>query len=153
MQYAFLSELAVFDGISFVLPGVSDKVRFQGNLRILPQRSGYYHPDLVQASDVVIGKVGYSTLAEVYWSGVPYGYISRPAFRESEALVAFIKTHLNGFPVEEEEFCSSSWVSHLPELLSLSRRKPGDPEGAREIACYLTSLPERTACRRRQEPN
>ena len=114
---------------------------FQGNLRILPKRSGYYHPDLVQASDVVIGKVGYSTLAEVYWSGVPFGYISRPAFRESEVLVAFIRTHLDGISIEEKEFGGSGWVSHIPELLSLSRRRPRDPEGAQEIAGYLTSLP------------
>jgi hypothetical protein len=143
MQYSFLSDLAVFEELSFILPGVSEKVCFQGNLRLLPQRSGYYHPDLVQACDVVIGKVGYSTLAEVYWAGVPFGYISRPAFRESETLVAFIESHLNGYPIREEEFSSNAWVSHIPELLSLSRRKPRDPEGAREIANYLTSLPDR----------
>ena len=143
MQYSFLSDLAVFDEIFFILPGGSEKGCFQGNLRLLPQRSGYYHPDLVQASDVVIGKVGYSTLAEVYWAGVPFGYISRSDFRESETLVAFIKTHLNGYPIQRKEFSSSAWVSHIPELLSLSRRKPRDPEGAREIGHYLTSLPDR----------
>ena len=146
MQYSFLSDLAVLDEMTFILPGVSDKVSFQRNLRLLPQRSGYYHPDLVQASDVVIGKVGYSTLAEVYWSGVPFGYISRPSFRESEVLVGFIKTHLNGSPIREEEFAGSTWVSHIPQLLSLSRRRPREPEGARAIASYLASLPDRTAC-------
>jgi hypothetical protein len=31
------------------------------NLVLLPHHSGFYHPDLVNASDAVIGKVGYST--------------------------------------------------------------------------------------------
>ena len=145
MKYSFLSDLAGFSKISFIFPGVSEKVSFQGNRRLLPQRSGFYHPDLVQASDLVIGKVGYSTLAEVYWSGTPFGFIARPAFRESETLVAFIKTHMNGFPIEEAEFSSGDWVSYLPELLSFSRKQPQAPEGAREIAYYLTSLPERPA--------
>jgi len=145
VQYSFLSDLAVFDEISFIFPGVSEKVCFQGNLRLLPRRSGFYHPDLIQASDVVIGKVGYSTLAEVYWSGVPFGYIARPAFRESETLIAFAETHLNGFPIEEKEFLNGAWVSFLQELLALPRREPRDPEGAREIAHYLTHLPNMPA--------
>jgi UDP-N-acetylglucosamine:LPS N-acetylglucosamine transferase len=145
MQYSFLSDLAGFSKISFIFPGVSEKVSFQRNHRLLPQRSGFYHPDLIKASDLVIGKVGYSTLAEVYWAGTPFGFIARPDFRESEALVAFIKAHVNGFPIGEAEFSSGEWVSYLPELLSFSRKKPQASEGAREIAYYLTSLPERTA--------
>ena len=143
VQYSFLSALSLLQEVSFILPGISEKICFQGNLRLLPQQSGYYHPDLVQTSDLVIGKVGYSTLAEVYWSGVPFGYISRPAFRESETLVAFIKAHLSGCPVREEDFSSGAWLDHVPELLSFSRREPRDPQGAREIARYLRSLPDR----------
>lgn len=142
MRYSFLSHLAILDEIFFIFPGVSEKVCFQGNLRLLPQRSGFYHPDLVQACDGVIGKVGYSTLAEIYWSGVPFGYISRSAFRESDTLVAFIQTHLNGFVIQEDEFGNGAWLSHIPDLLSLSRREPRTPEGAREIADFLMSLPD-----------
>ena len=30
-----------------------------------------FHPDLVNASDAVIGKAGYNTLAEVFYAGTP----------------------------------------------------------------------------------
>ena len=78
----FVGQLADFDeNICFVVPGISMKLPVDGeknkNVIFLPQNSSFYHPDLVNAADAVVGKVGYSTLAEVYHAGIPYGFIPR----------------------------------------------------------------------------
>lgn len=88
-----------------VLPGqkVSGMV-VQDNLRLLPRQGGIYHPDLVAACDAVVGKVGYSTLAEVYQSGTPFGYIKRPEFPESAVLSAFVDQYMAGFEICDDVF-------------------------------------------------
>ena len=66
-------------------------------MHLLSSRSGIFHPDIVAASDGVVGKIGYSTLAEVYAAGVPYGFVPRPRFRESDVLSAFVQEQMSGF--------------------------------------------------------
>ena len=90
MQYPFLQQLAAQPDISFIIPGASESIQHYGNVVLLPHRTGLFHPNLVSACDAVIGKVGYSTLAEVYHAGLPFGYIPRQDFRESARLVAIL---------------------------------------------------------------
>jgi UDP:flavonoid glycosyltransferase YjiC (YdhE family) len=79
-QYTFLDALKSQNDVYFIILGDFQSVKLCGNLILLPHPTQLYHPDLVNASDAVIGKIGYGTLAEVYWAGVPFGYISRPNF-------------------------------------------------------------------------
>ena len=72
-QYTFLEQLENQNGNYFIFPGGGDQIMVRHNLVFLPNHSTFFHPDLINAVDVVIGKVGYSTLAEVYPAGVPYG--------------------------------------------------------------------------------
>jgi len=95
-QYPFLEDLEERAHVTFIVPGGAQDIEAKGNLRLLPHRSGFFHPDLVHASDGVIGKVGYSTLAEVFQAGVPFGYIARPDFRESPCLASFIEEKMPG---------------------------------------------------------
>jgi UDP:flavonoid glycosyltransferase YjiC (YdhE family) len=76
-SYDFLQKLKKLQEIKFVMPGAGPEIKIRDNLIILPHQSDFYHPDLVNACDAVIGKVGYSTLAEVYHAGVPFGYVAR----------------------------------------------------------------------------
>ena len=104
---------------------------------LLPAHSEHFHPDLVAASDAVVGKVGYSTLAEVYAAGVPFGYVLRPDFRESQVLVDFIRRHMDGLSIDVAQFYRGGWLSVLPELLAMPRRKRRASNGARQIAEIL----------------
>jgi hypothetical protein len=111
-----------------------------GNLVLLPHRSGYFHPDLANASNVVIGKVGYSTLAEIYYAGVPFGYVARSGFRESQKLVSFIERRMPGLPISGDQFYSCGWLSSLPDLLALPRINREDPRGAEQVARFVYDL-------------
>jgi UDP:flavonoid glycosyltransferase YjiC (YdhE family) len=136
-HYSFLDKLANTRGIHFIVPGASRQPRTLGNLVLLPHHSHYFHPDLVNASDAVIGKVGYSTLAEVYYAGVPFGYVARKRFRESRVLVSYIENQMNGMPVEEREFHDGSWLSFLTSLLAMPRIRRQGPRGAEQAARFI----------------
>jgi hypothetical protein len=128
----------------FILPGQSgEKMIFRGNLRLLPPDSGIYHPDLVAACDAVIGKVGYSTLAEVYQAGVPFAYIKRPGFRESSSLAAFINREMVSIEISREQFQSNRWLECIPELCRLVPDGAVKENGARNAAAFLGTLLDR----------
>ncbi len=102
------------------IPG-SPAFKEENNVIRLPYNSDFYHPDLMEAADAVIGKPGYSTLAEVYHAGVPFGFVSRGYFRESAVMEAFIKKEMDGFAVPENQYRDGSWLSRLHELLQIPR--------------------------------
>lgn len=52
---------------------------FTENLRFLAHDAPWYFPDLV-AADLVVGKTGYSTVAEAFQGQTAYGYVQRPDF-------------------------------------------------------------------------
>jgi len=139
-QYAFLKHLSIMRDIHFIVPGAVQQMETYGNLVLLPHRSQFFHPDLVNASDGIIGKVGYSTLAEVYYTGLPFGYIPRKKFRESRVLVSFIEKQMRGIPILENEFNDGDWLSNLPDLLTMPRELPQCQHGSKQLANFISSL-------------
>ena len=136
-SYNFLNELKRLPDIHFVMPGAGPKMKIQDNCIILPHRSDYYHPDLVNASDAVVGKVGYSTLAEVYHAGVPFGYVARSNFRESRPMTAFIEKKMQGIPLKESEFYNGKWTTKIRKLLNLQRVQRSVTNGAVSIGRFV----------------
>ncbi len=125
---------------TFIVPGGSDAEQRSANLLLLPHQHAYFHPDLVAASDAVLGKVGYSTIGEVYWAGVPFAYVSRHDFRESPPLVDFIRAHIPGFEIEQAEFENGGWRRRIGELLEFSSERREGENGADQIADDLVRL-------------
>jgi hypothetical protein len=141
-KYGFLDRLSGLRKITFVMPGAGRQMEIVDNLIILPHRSDFYHPDLVNAADAVIGKVGYSTLAEVYHGGIPFGYVARSNFRESEPMVEFIQTQMPGIAVGESEFADGCWAAKLDDLLDLAPVQRTDVNGAVQIGKFVKELME-----------
>jgi hypothetical protein len=125
----------------YLIAGQTAKFQGQKHVRILPPDSDLEHQDLVAACDAVIGKVGYSTLAEVYQAQVPFGYIPRQGFRESGPLINFIRREMAGLEISEQELAE---VSLADRILSLCRLTPPPrrlPDGAAQCAAFLAALP------------
>ncbi|MGD9045611.1 MAG: hypothetical protein PVG06_17990 [Desulfobacterales bacterium] len=139
-NYGFIEKLKNQTAAHFITPGVSQSVAIQDNLIFLPENSAFYHPDLVNASDAVIGKVGYSTIAEVYHAGVPFGYSARAHYRESEPLVQFIEKNMQGFTIEPSEFNNGDWIDRIDDLLALPRVQRNTSNGAGQIAGFISNL-------------
>lgn len=139
-QYGFIEKLKTQKHIRFIIPGGSATIQRQENLVLLPHRSIYYHPDLVNLADAVVGKVGYSTLAEVYHSGIPFGYVKRRNFRETAKLVAFIKNRMPGIGIGESEFQNGDWLAKIDDLLQVAPARRSEINGAGQIASFLLDL-------------
>jgi len=139
-QYPFLSRLEQSKEIVFLVPGGSDAYESRGGLVVIPHHSDLYHPDLVEASDLVVGKLGYSTLAEAYSSGIPYVYIPRARFPETPPMSLFARQAMHAVELPEEQFFSGDWLGLLPELLERPRRRPQEPNGADQIGDLILSL-------------
>lgn len=142
-EYTFLKMLKRHHNIYFIIPGGSQRRQNLDNLVLLPHHSDFYHPDLINASDAVVGKIGYSTLAEVYHAGLPFGYIPRRGFRESEKLERFIKKQMDGCSITDVQFHNGRWTAILPDLLAFPRRKRTVTNGATQIARFISKVLEK----------
>ena len=139
-NYGFLEGMKLPEDLYLVVPGGSNAFRIYDHLITLPHHSKFFHPDLINAADAVVGKVGYSTLAEVYYGGVPFGYIKRAHFRESEILAAYIERHMKGVAIEEESFRTGDWVSGVSRLLEMPRIRREGPNGAEQVGEFVCGL-------------
>lgn len=132
--HAELNRLAAFPDHHFVIPGGASRQEVPANVRLLSHRSGFYHPDLVCASQAVVGKIGYSTLAEVYQAGRPFACVTRERFPESVLLSRFVREEMNGIVIAPQEFEAGDWIDCLAELLSRPQRPPSEIDGAGQAA-------------------
>jgi hypothetical protein len=139
-RFEFLDRIPYRSSLFFVIPGTDNLVSPQRNVILLPTQSPFFHPDLSLAADLVIGKVGYSTLSEIHQSGTPFGYVPRPESPESDPLVDFIKTHLSAQPISARAYSSGRWIDQLPQLLSLPHSQPAKRNGADQAAEFVLDL-------------
>ncbi|MCI5195673.1 MAG: hypothetical protein D3919_05455, partial [Candidatus Electrothrix sp. AW5] len=128
----------------FILAGQTGQrgkgVANQDNILFLPANSTIRHPDLIAACDAVIGKIGYSTLAEVYQAGIPFAYIGREWFRESQPLADFIAQEMPSLPLTEEAFQQQNLSDILTKLCQLPRHDQSHENGAAMVADFLEKL-------------
>jgi len=141
---SFVDQLSNQKDYYFVVPGWGGVEERMNSVILLPHHSRYYHPDLVHACDAVLGKIGYSTLAEVYHAGVPFGYVPRAGFPESHMLAAFVEKTMPAMAITETAWRRGDWLDRLEYLFQQGARDAGrpheSPNGADEIAIFLTRL-------------
>ncbi len=135
----FLDRLTDCPDICFVVPGGAGSKQWQDNLLLLPHHSDHYHPDLVHASDAVVGKAGYSTLAEAFAANVPFGFIPRPTFPESPKLVRFIEEKMRGYEVSPSDYTSGIWTADISNILQMTEKKRAGTNGAGVAADFVCS--------------
>ena len=139
-EHRALSAVEEFAGAAFVVPGTSEEIERRGSLVALPHRSGFFHPDLVRAADAVVGKLGYSTLAETYAAGIPFAYVSRRTFRESATLASFVAERMAGMPLDAEELDLGTWTAVVFRLISLRRVGGARENGSATVARLALGL-------------
>lgn len=124
--------------VHFIVPGGSrDGVQRAGNVTLMPHHSPIFHPDLLSACDAVLGKLGYSTLAEAYYAGLPYAFVERPGFREYPVLRDFIRAEMRGLEIEATAFERGEWTEAAPAVLALPRLARAVRNGAEAAADFI----------------
>jgi hypothetical protein len=121
----------------FAVPGGAPQPRWRGRVLLLPFHSEIYHPDLVQAADVVVGKLGYSTVAEVYQARAAMAFVSRPGFRESAVLAEFVRRTAPSVEITEAVFNDGSWLDAVDGLLDAERPTEARINGAAAAAAAI----------------
>ena len=116
-DFSFISRLDSHKGTYFILAGTEPTTPLPRNVRAIPHISPLYHPDLVAAADAVVGKLGYSTVAEAYYGRTQFLYLPRPRFPESGIMEEFVKRELNGKAIEPHTFETGEWLSDIHHLL------------------------------------
>jgi hypothetical protein len=137
----YFEQIAPNPDLFFAILGSTQESLTRARDRILIPR-GYYSPDLMIASDALIAKTGYSSLAEAYMAGIPMIYIGRQHFRESPVIGAYIEKHLGGFEIEDVQLArQTAWQSALLHLLEVHAYRP-KIETAREGAGFILNILE-----------
>lgn len=139
-QYAIEEKLTAHPDLTFILSGSGSGLERTGNVVTLPYHSTFYHPDIINAADLVVGKAGYSTLAEVYYAGIPFVYVQRPTFRESDVISNFAETHMHGMAISRAQFDSGEWIDALSRFLDMPVIRRREPTGADQVAEFVTRL-------------
>jgi len=142
-QHEGLEALAEHNEAFFVVPGASDRPDRHGSLLTLPHHSRYYHPDLVHAADLVVGKIGYSTLAETLSSGAGFLLVARPSFPESEHLIDFASSVMPTRMLTEHQLQSHSWLELIPTMAAPGDRTRREVAGAAQAARAILDLLDR----------
>jgi len=126
-----------------IVPGGADIELRRGRILLLPFQSAHFHPDLVRAADVVVGKLGYSTVAEAWRVGTALVYVERPRFPESPVLARFVDQHLASVALDRRDFETGAWESAVHEVVGAGRRTLSGSDGATEAAAaILRRFPE-----------
>ena len=112
-----------------------------------------YMPDLTAAADVLLGKLGYGTVAECVAARTPCVYVPRPLFVEEHGLRAFLEREGVGVRMGRERYEVGEWAESVEEAWVRGRegkermRREGESgrreEEGREMARGLVEWVER----------
>ena len=122
----------------FLVTGAA-RTEAAANLHFFDNATPLYMPDVLEAADAVVAKLGYGMVSEVWRSGLPFAQVTRPDFREMASLERFAEEELCGFLMDAGAFSRGEWIARLPELLGMPRR-PHLGGGAGEVADSLLHL-------------
>lgn len=139
-KFEHLKDAPELNGVRLLVIGGVEKLERSRALIRLPHHSEFYHPDLVHASDAVVGKLGYSTLSEIHAAGARFLYIPRRLFRESPPLEFFVKREMKGLRISDMEFQNGAWMARLNELMKMPRLEDERPNGADAAADYIAGI-------------
>jgi hypothetical protein len=103
-------------------------------LESLPMSFG----DLLASSDALICKPGYGSFVEAASCAVPVLYVSRADWPESPALIAWLQQYGLCREVAREVLEQGMIAEVLEEIWSAPRPKPVIPQGAKQVAEWLS---------------
>ena len=112
-----VSALRNITGWTFwVMPDMWQHVSDLPYCRMIPTDTPDYQ-NLIAAADVLVGKAGWSTVAEVIAHRTPVLYTLRDGYSENSLLERALQEHANCRYVEKSAFQTGAWVAYLDELV------------------------------------
>lgn len=116
-----------------VMPDTWEQVSDQAHFRCIPTDYPDYQ-NLIATADVLVGKAGWSTVAEVIAHRTPMLYTLRDGYSENVLLDKALKTYANCHYVEKSAFESGDWARYLDMLVTRDFAWTDIPTNGAEIA-------------------
>ncbi|KAG0479556.1 hypothetical protein HPP92_010414, partial [Vanilla planifolia] len=114
--------------------GASDKQELPPNFIKLAKDA--YTPDLIAASDCMLGKIGYGTVSEALAYKLPFVFVRRDYFNEEPFLRNMLEFYQGGVEMIRRDLLTGHWKPYLERALTLSPCYDGGINGG-EVAAQI----------------
>lgn len=114
--------------------GASDKQELPPNFIKLAKDA--YTPDLIAASDCMLGKIGYGTFSEALAYKLPFVFVRRDYFNEEPFLRNMLEYYQGGVEMIKRDFLTGHWQPYLERALTISPCYDGGVNGG-EVAARI----------------
>ncbi|KMZ73213.1 Galactokinase, partial [Zostera marina] len=98
--------------------GASNTQDFPPNFIKLPK--DVYTPDVISASDCMLGKIGYGTTSEAMAYKLPFVFVRRDYFNEEPFLRNMLENYEGGVEMIRRDLLTGHWAPYLERALSLT---------------------------------
>ncbi|XP_030964614.1 L-arabinokinase-like [Quercus lobata] len=88
-----------------------------------------YTPDLIAASDCMLGKIGYGTVSEAMAYKLPFIFIRRDYFNEEPYLREMLEYYQGGVEMARRDMLSGCWIPYLERAVNLKLCYEGGTNG------------------------
>lgn len=108
--------------------------------------SDFYLPDLINASDLVLGKIGYGTVSEGIGMAKPLLYVRREMFAEEPYLLKYMNQEGLCIEIGQVDFEAGQWRESIDRIMQqekhllASGRLFGMKDGSAELAKMIESI-------------
>ncbi|KAL6330600.1 hypothetical protein AAG906_003207 [Vitis piasezkii] len=115
--------------------GASENQELPPNFRKLAKDA--YTPDVIAASDCMLGKIGYGTFSEALAYKLPFVFVRRDYFNEEPFLRNMLEYYQGGIEMIRRDFLTGRWIPYLERAISLKPCYQGGSNGGEVAACIL----------------
>ncbi|KAI8391616.1 uncharacterized protein BYT42DRAFT_642052 [Radiomyces spectabilis] len=105
------------EGWICVVCGAPDNVQL--HRRFYRAAKDAYVPDLTNAADVVLGKLGYGTCSECIGHRKPFIFVSRPQFMEERGLLKLMNDQGSAVEMSRDDFEAGRWAPTIEKAAQL----------------------------------
>lgn len=116
--------------------------------------SRFSYGTLSASVDLVVSKLGYSTVGECLVNGVPILYVPRSDFAEFPVLDKAVRQWGHGYKVAREDYAALKWERVLDHVVSGPKAEPMSNNGAALCAGHIERVArgQKRSCRARLRP-
>ena len=113
-----------------------------------------YTPDLIEAADCILGKVGYGTTSEAIAHVKPFVHVRRDYFNEQAYLIRLLQKRDLLAEMPRTDFYAGKWAAHLEAAYARGKSFPQRPsppprtydvDGGRVVAARVEALAKEAA--------
>lgn len=124
--------------------GASDTQELPPNF--IKVRKDAYTPDLIAASDCMLGKIGYGTFSEALAYRLPFVFVRRDYFNEEPFLRNTLEYYEGGVEMIRRDFLVGRWIPYLSRALMLHPCYDGGINGGEVVAQLLQDTADGKNC-------